>query len=587
MNSLNHKLHQCIISIKHLIFSKNTLVKLMLMLIANFILITSLNATTDRTITITNNCDFDIYWANVSNPIVHNGELITCDVGMTSCYEGKGICGDDSLCYYKAPKLKFGNDGQDDNFLRSKSTKIYDVNLIPIDNFDQYSLSIAAQLGCRRDPVTNVFKCSSADCKRNNNTQTGSQCSTTSELEGPYTLANIIYRNSANDEYNISLEKGINIPLSISPIADYIGEQNFQKDFFCKKVGVDNCNWRFDTESISNKIQPHIFTQIDRDVTSDITSLCQTTSDCNDDLICGLKYPEDLFNYSGTGYCGKALGYYNPITLCSNDNVSNGIKKLFNCSYNTSSPDNSENTYNIDTPVEDRCPESFIEVSLKGIDNSAKRFCIADLFSCNTKSHIINNISYTYFDSCYNHSYTSPNSGACCGCVDWPGITTDERVICMRPEQTQAPNPCSIDFAVNAPDCKPNFDTKASKANAHWSRFVQPYLKWIVDGCNQAKEYTYGDKHSTQYCSSQNTPDRPGNNINYLVTVCPNGYDLFTNQKPSQSTNVLKQYISNDNKIIKSRFAGEVNNTTILIIATFLFMAFLLIIYFIAKRDKE
>lgn len=563
-----------------------------------------------RTITIKNQCAFDVLWGTDSSPITSEGKIQSCNADYLTCNDNQGLCGKNNLCYYKSPEILYGKDNNPDYYLASNTKKNYKINLIASDiknNIKQYKLNIFPQYKCSNQ--NNKYSCLSANCIRDDKSPLNNTCIPEQEITSPHTVATIEFNNQSSDFYYIDISNGVNIPVSVKPIGDF--EQNNSNNLFCLVTGNYNkvdrtndinklkgCSWDFYPPSYDD-IQEHLFTQIDRDINSDMSRTCQTSNECPKNQRCGLKYPEDLQNYQYVGYCGEPLGYYSVTNICGLDNASSTLHSIFNCSRNLFYEDSSQsneipNPIPQDASVLDRCPNDFFEVSLKGIENSTQEFCNYELFNCRPKEYNVNGKTYKYLDSCYNYRPDDPASSTCCGCIDWHGIPTNNDKLCMRSVTAPLPNPCEIDFSDTPPDCTAKFDTKISMPNMIWLRLVQPYLGWLINGCPDAKEYSNADSHSVIECRSNNNTNEDENNINYEITFCPDGKSLFTEStKTIEPSPTIIVDLPNYNLPEKT---SEYDKTQVTysnnkIISIFIFIIFTiivitLVIYYANKREN-
>lgn len=678
----------------------------------------TLFADNTRTITINNQCDYDVLIGNIGVPINSNDKIVTCNKPYDYCFNGNGVCGEDNICYFKSLALKLGNDEYPEYYLRKQSTKIYDVDLIDINSNQQFILNIAPQYQCdisesdvielnpedfstqdneieqdsntqnnesinqtsdtkqaslknenesnfielvneksnsttvsitfqnldinlnnnsednsesptekigdkkstvisdvnlidniqqqiKKTVPNRLYQCLSADCNRSTVGSVSGKCIPTSKFYGPYTTAFIELNNKANDKYYISIENGINVPISITPVGDF-GGQNIQSNFFCKTTGgnVSNdntkllgCSWDFEPPN-EETFKRHLFTQIDRNLDADLVALCQEDSECNHGELCGLKYPEDIINYSDSGYCGKPIALHSITSLCNTSNISSNITSILKCENLTSNSNFIMDAQDIGTlqqnSVENRCPNSYVELTLNNNDKTKVKYCIHDIYNCKDRKLSVSGKYYKYLDSCYNYNYDSEQTGICCGCIDWPGIPTDNNFLCMPYSKEISPDTCDVDFSLSPPDCKSNYNTKTSKANESWVQLVKPHLEWLIKGCPDAKEYKFGDKHSVIQCSSEDIASNPGNNMNYLITFCPSNKMLFAadgaNNKQEQ---FLKDFVVT-NKIsgaeqsqsqLFSDYKITINLSNAIIFLIFCITTVLLIAYFAFKRD--
>jgi hypothetical protein len=567
------------------------------------LLFNNLFADNIRNLTISNQCDFDVLWGIDGTPIKDNGNIVKCNIENTDCFNGQGFCGSNGLCYFKYPTLISGKDDKPDFYLSSGSTKDYEAILIKQTDTNnkpltQYRIKLGIQSQCTYNDITDRYECKSGDCARDNAYPLNGQCKPNSSLQTPYTQAEFILNNGNNDFYSLNIMHGINVPMSITPLGTF-GSQKLQTSFFCKVSGglptghpdnMSGCTWKFNPPT-NKEIKPHLFTQIHRDLDADLITICQTDAECNPGQKCGLKYPEDLQNYHYSAYCGIPIGYNTTANICTQSDISPELQHTLQCERIAFDETNTEIPIPISEtdPVEKRCPNNFTTLSLNGIPNSERKFCNYEILQCATKIINISGKNYKYLDSCYNYNKVDPESSACCGCVDWPNIPSDDNNLCLTDVDQEEPTSCNIDLGAKPPYCKKHYTTNIRKPNSTWLAIVKPHLQWLIDGCPDAKEYKYGNKHSTQQCSSKNTANEAGNNINYLITLCPNGKSLF-----SDTIKATTVTISDYDKIAFDR-AGEANNereakkidlASMLIFIVFTLLVFILVIYYASKRDS-
>ncbi|MBP9722027.1 MAG: hypothetical protein KBD64_02585 [Gammaproteobacteria bacterium] len=486
-----------------------------------------------RTINIVNNCPFTVLWGAKGTPIKDVKSVVTCPPGSAfgaSCFNNKGYCGQqlysvDSKgvrtalpisCYFRYPTLEMSSDSNPDYVLTTGASREYSINLVDRvndagENVTQYTLNIDSQYDC--DSSTGKYNCHSAPCGErlySNEkdswgttmpslpTATGSitsgACSPDKGITSAFTQAEITFNDKQNDFYDISIINGVNVPISIEPVARYFGNQGMQENFFCKATGnpptgdpkkMKGCSWNF---TPPDGYEKHIFTEIYRNLATD-NKTCTTDVDCKSvGGVCGLKYPEDYINYNNKGYCGKPIAYQtlaniSPLVVSVKTSA---LKDLFQLN----------NAHNI--ALSDG-------TGVQAVTNN-------QLFMCKTDDY---GTGYLYLDSCYNYckgkfpcneykpGKTKNSSTACCGCIDWPGVPTDDDVACKASESYSNP------------------------ARALWLATVKPLVGWLIDGCPDAYEYQYGDKHGTMQCSSKDKAIDPGNNVGYTITFCPSGKGIF------------------------------------------------------------
>lgn len=470
----------------------------------------------DRVVTIKNNCSFDVLWSMSNRPITDKNGAVSCNTPLESCFNGNGICGENKQCYFKYPAILAGSDKNPSYYLSAGTNKAYKISSINIDTANnttksQYVLNIAAQYGCTKS-ANGTYSCLSANCERitSPNSPMFGFCKPDKKLQAPLTKAKIIFNEKENDIYSLNISNGPNLPMSITPNGNFEEQSDISPNFFCNTTGgtpnnsdnmMNGCSWKF-----TPPFKPYIFTSISRDLSNNTT--CNTNEDCKDpdNPVCGLKYPEDLKGYDNTGYCGAPVGYYTAATICSLEDASDNLTKLFNCT-RSKSPDSNGQKITADSPIFMRCPDDYFELSLHGITDSKKQFCNYELYQCATQSTQYDATEYKYLDSCYKYSDDNPSDAAslkaCCGCADWDGLPSESSTPCVQPLKK-------------------------------WVDLVKPKLQWLVDGCPDALEYKFANAHSTLECKSKilpnTTANNTNNNINYTITFCPGGEGLFKNQ---------------------------------------------------------
>lgn len=562
---------------KFLKSSRNLSLNLFLIL---FLVSFNLFSAPARTIKIVNNCPFVVMWSAKGTPIKDKGDIVTCPTGTpfgTACFNNQGYCGqavgaETIKCYFKYPSLVNKTDNNPDYVLASKAEREYTVNLInrndPPDAgttaykpVTQYSLNFVSNSDCSQD-ANGDYSCNSAVCgdrlyssttnmvdsvKKhkltvNLPTSAGSihsgGCSPDRGPDSAFTQAEITMNDKQNDFYDISIINGVNVPISITPVApagsSFGTQPAVQSNFFCKITGgpvnstdktkLNGCSWEFSapTTYLGKAINPHVFLEVSANSSA---TRCTTDADCTAagaGSRCGLYWPESYKSYDGKGYCGKPIAYQtiaNISPLVSPAGINSQLNSLFNLrdSFNLTLNDGS----------------------------GTQSFTNNQLFMCKT-TEVNKNL---YLDSCYN--YCVPGTGsasgacsdaekakkastACCGCIDWPGVPTDDKNLCPNVTATTAAYPplCPANKSQVPPACRTSDLTKISNPNQPWTDKVKPLVEWLVKACPDAYEYQYGDKHGTVQCSSQSDPSNPGNNINYTITFCPSGKGLFTANAP-------------------------------------------------------
>lgn len=522
-------------------------------------------AVASRTVTIINNCDFQVNWALKGTPLKDRGSIVYCDANASFgdlCFNGQGFCGekngDGRQCYFKYPTLK-SSYTKYDYMLGSKEQRIYGIDLVNLNNIDkagnlipisQYTLNIVPQSNCKVNTTSTpspTISCSTATCSNIfNNTKSISgevinglpkngfpegACSPDRGNLGVFSQAEITFNDRQNDFYDISIINGANVPVSIKPDgSNYPLQNGRQNEFWCKTTGglitgvpgyPKGCTWKFTPPDLSKNwigaARPlkFIFRQVDN---SSSTMRCSSDLDCTDraNPTCGLTNDQDYVQYKDIekpGYCGKLLAFatmatISPLIAEVKNNPLAKILKLQNAD---------------------------------GTINQVKYTSAGDMVTYNDmyQCKITSPSGYNLLDSCYNYQF-NPNTtndpdsvtqgsnakiaAACCGCIDWPGVATDENDLCYTGNGN--PPMCSPGQDPTTSNCTKDAITKIHHPNPIWVNTVKPVLGWLIDGCPDAYDYQFGDKHGTLQCTSTARAEDPGNNVNYTITFCPGGQGI-------------------------------------------------------------
>ena len=473
--------------------------------IISLLINTSFAVPQNRQITIENNCPSQILWGITGTPIQTNGGTIACTTD-NDCQNwagsnpgDQGVC-DDGLCYFAYPEQDNSTkDSKPYYVLDSKQSRLFTVKPITRNDKDgnsvtQYTFNIGPQYDCELGS-NGLYQCQSGMCGGRVAGKFDGQCQPSKGQQSPFTQIEMTTNDGQNDFYDLSIINGVNLPVKIEAVGTP-GNQNFQSNFWCTSPGaaptgnpnlLNGCSWSFSPPQTGG-IKPEVFVQIDRS-NSGLVS-CATDNDCSTGQKCGLKYPEDLKTFNSSqekpAYCGTPLGYYTVTQICSLGGLSTDLQTMFKCS-------------NSDT------------VELTNSSNVTQTFTNQQMYQCATDGE--------FLDSCYNYQNQNfSTSGFCCGCVDWPGIPTDNATSCAKLPSSTGPT------------------TSKVFPNADWLSLVKPILGWLIDGCPDAYEYQYGDKHGTVQCSTESVATNSGNAMNYKITFCPQGHMLFFSGSSSSIT---------------------------------------------------
>lgn len=333
-----------------------------------------------RHISAKNNCDFPV-WVGIApypaksinpDPEVYPNDPYSCK-STRDCYPGSTCINVNKVlkrCFWEPTRpLK-------DKYL----IKPYSQTSMNIPFFDNgietiWEGALAARTECEGG------SCITAECGSTIKGKSGVACAPGKHFAVPSSHAKlnlqahqtVIYNttpngNAAHDAYSVSLAQGINVPLSIEPqFATWGGSS---QPYHCGIAGgryntypLGGCSWDFsppNNDYLWVTHEPH-------------ASQCKTNSDCKKPYECGLSFnPTALSGKQITKNCGKKLGYWTPLALCTKD--PQFASSLLDCR------------------------------SLTYEGNS-----LGDLYAC-TKGDLRH--------SCYKNEATS----SCCGCVNWDSV---------------------------------------------------------------------------------------------------------------------------------------------------------------------
>lgn len=278
---------------------------------------------------------------------------------------------------------------------------------------------------------------------------------------GPTTLAEFTLLEKGVDAYDISIINGMNIPISMEPIAAAEamvnatagGGAGAANPYYCGAAGaasqpagstLTGCSWDFDPKV---KLPGSQHKMDYSDLLSAVTpggTACQpaggTGPRCPTGEVCGRAFTPGTTTAPES--CGKQIGWWTADELCIVTN--NGEGSPLDCSTT--------------------------------VTGQGTR---ADLLGC-TGSNA---------GSCYSAGAGS----SCCGCPDWKVGGTD------------------LPLA-------PGFSCQGT--NPEWTSHSEPWAKVLKDACPTAYSFPYDDPTSSFTCSTDST-GASKNTMSYKITFCP------------------------------------------------------------------
>lgn len=326
--------------------------------------------TTTRTITVLNQCNFDVWYS------LHGGAV--SGYAPPSCPTGTSASG--TQCFWQ----NIAGASGDPLLAQGASDTITIPNLVY--NNIQWSGALSASLGCSGS------NCLQAGCGNSGGT---TPCAAGTGFQQPATQAEFTLQPSG-DSYDVEVINGFHIPISMQ--AFYTTNVPATPDnYTCGTPGnqtagngFGGCNWS--NAPVSGNGFPGTgyywvdgVNGVGSACTPDVTT-CSTMGQ-----VCGLatETTNDIISITGF-FCGNFLGYWTPNQVCAQPNLPSAVTTYFNCN----------------SPL----PSSF------GAGNPYPTV-LATLMQCPTTT---GQTSPTY-NTCYNSYPGYPLSAIqqCCGCVDW------------------------------------------------------------------------------------------------------------------------------------------------------------------------
>ncbi len=434
-------------------------------------------SSTQRSLIITNSTNEHI-WVGVT------GGSLPCDTDADCPTGATGTCAGADPSTQKAGHCSCTSDSQCGSQAVCNTTNSICYMDLPDLTTAQVSLSAGSQSTiCVPAPVTgarfqwsgNIFARTGCD-SNGQHCQTG-DCNASSEGICPagtggnpptalaeFTLSNQSNTTSGPDYYDISIINGINVGVSMSPVANTFTPTSGDS-YSCGSPGSTTafgslaaCNWTINATSIPN-ISPYPTDQstLLRNVYPVTASSCgsgspnslgycscTSNSDCTGGTVCGLA--ENAA--SGVQYkkvCGNQVGWWTADQICKSSNNTSPDIAAFNCGTAT------------------------------------------NLMACTNANA----------KSCYNNTATAASD--CCGCG-----TSDS-----SPYKEYWPEPA------------PGFggsDNGCYGYNNNWFDYAQNWIVFLKQACPTAYTYPFDDATSTFTCEGKTKSAGPNYNITFLPT---------------------------------------------------------------------
>lgn len=409
---------------------------------------------TYRVITLTNNCDFPVWWSlhgastGVACTASASGQQGTCTTG-SSCYIKTAGPGS-GTCFWNNPGPTSGTSYE----LAHNASMTTRIPSTSVDPVNQWSGAISASTVC-----TPGSSCVQADCDRDGG---NNACAVGIGFSQPATQAEFTFVLNNADTYDVETINGFHIPISIAPDSTVTAD-NYYCGVAASNVsgnGFGACDW-------STATPPSNYYYW---VTQTGTP-CGAGNTCGGGQLCGVA--EDTTTATLTGLqCGAFLGFWTADQACS----LSGASSTFNCS-------------------------TALPTSGTSFPANATYY---DLISCSV-SAINAKDKNPLYNSCYisyDTSYSSSQIATCCGCVDWwnTSQTTGE----------------TIQANSNTTSCtQPGASSR--QTDPQWNTTVQPQVQWMKKACPSAYVYPFDDKSSTFTCSNNtgNAPNSVGYTITF------------------------------------------------------------------------
>lgn len=485
-------------------------------------------ASSYRTITFTNSCNYTIWFGSISGAaptsnILSSGAIdctggsgnagkLACVAAGGACYARIGntdacfsqVCTTDSdcltgaSCYVKSGAVSGTCFWNNPTPITNPSFQLNQgsSNTLQIPQYASngigavWSGAFGGRTGCASGT------CTSALCTTGTENAQG-VCSLGVGFQQPATQAEPTFITfptgsspTPTDAYDVTVINGANVPMSMYPTNVSLPLAN-TNPYICGAPGYNNAvpiggasttqttiaasNWQL--ASSTNWLSGQFPTSIAyRYVvpTSTNPSRCAADTDCISSEYCGLTYSDESIGSTtkpGSGYlvCGTFAGWFTADQICgTNNDFTTALDKngatVMNFACNTPIPQGPTGT-------------------------------MSNLYQCNGN----------YATSCYS---AGASSNSCCGCIDW-----------------YTANPASYPIISVAS----NYVTSCNSiANPTWTGSLnlsnQPQvidtIYYLKQSCPSCYVYPFDDKSSSFTCTKLSNSE---NAVNYTITFCPGG----------------------------------------------------------------
>jgi hypothetical protein len=439
----------------------------------------ALNNSTNRVVTVINQCDFPVWMTFNAGNVSNNGKPCTPGkVGQQDC-PGNSTCNTaanagDGLCYWTNPSL----DGAHPNGLlvgAQSNTAPDKMDIVIPETYGDgvpgntiYNAGIEGRLNCTGTGVSLTCGINTCTTGTDGMCFPGSGPGTTPVAFNAveFTFNHSTAGGATDGVYNDQIIDGINVPIEMKGRGPYNLTSNLYNNFQAAGANIQprtgstttqlgNCTYAFSPPGDATNYR--YVTEVGPPSPS---TLCDTDGDCSGGNICGLGY--DSGSNTINKICGTLQGYVSVNKGICSQNGLFGVDKSGN---------------NLQTTVYNNTFHCNVNYGA---------YTAPNLYAC---SGSLSN------SSCYN------NASPCCGCVDWWTSFGG-----------------SIAVPTDTVSCN-------GVTNTDWNSLAQPTFQWVKSACPTSYVYQYDDKSSSFNCTVTS-----GSNIvtNYQVTFCPGGKKLTT-----------------------------------------------------------
>lgn len=426
---------------------------------------------TTRTITVINDCDFDV-WFSLNGASVPGSCSTTTSLG---CPDGASCNTNKGTCFWSNPAPNSAGSGATPyNLVKNGGENTVTILANNIGGV-QWSGNISASLNCN-----NTSSCQQAGC---NNAGGSSSCYPGQGFTQPATEAEITMNVSSSDSYDVGTINGFHIPVTMQPVYYDDGTTEIAataNGYTCGSPGAygsdatnnsfGSCDWS--TVSLPSPASGTGHSSGYYWVTTGGSpcDISNASSQCGSTQLCGIAI--DTSTDALSTICGNFLGYWTGDQVCSYSNLPSSIESFFGCSTKLS---------------------TLSSAASLPFPSGATLY---DLMSCS----VPNNDPYPLYNSCYNSYANSSTSQiqTCCGCVDWWDV----------PSTTSPGNIGS----------NPDTQSCGTQIDPVWTQYIQPMVQWMKNACPSAYTYQFDDKTSGFSCSN-NLPNE-SNSVDYVITFC-------------------------------------------------------------------